>query len=147
MGILAIIGTLVGVFVGFAGNYLIQRQLKSWQREQWVLEAKKAEWRELIGILCQSKNRAELHISTGSDGEGITVREGEASRIVDEADAEAKRTIEDRIFISEKVKNAKILSDWLMLMAASTYPVFYDRWSDLHTKMVKLAMEDLQLKD
>jgi hypothetical protein len=50
--VLTLVGTLLGVLIGFAGNFLIQRQLKSWQREQWILDSKKAEWKELIGTLC-----------------------------------------------------------------------------------------------
>jgi hypothetical protein len=50
---LTLVATLLGVLIGFAGNFLIQRQLRSWQREQWILDGKEAEWKELIGTLCQ----------------------------------------------------------------------------------------------
>ena len=48
-----VLAAFIGVLIGFAGNFLIQRQLRSWQREQWILDSKKAEWKELIGTLCQ----------------------------------------------------------------------------------------------
>ena len=55
---LPVVGTLLGVLIGFAGNFLIQRQQGSWQREEWILDSKKAEWNELIGTLV----RYSLHV-------------------------------------------------------------------------------------
>src|SRR5882724_8220281 len=93
---LAILGTLIGVLVGFGANYIIQRQLRSWQRQQWVLESKQAEWKELIGTLCQS---SRCMLDNSPLGFEISVRTGEQDRRSYEADSEARKTIQDRIFI------------------------------------------------
>jgi hypothetical protein len=144
MGVLAIIGTLVGVLVGFGGNYFIQRQLKSWQREKWILEAKQSEWRELISTLCQNLNRVALSLTMDADG-AIEKMTTKGSQKWIEAHAEALKTIQDRIFIAQRVKEEKIEDRWGLVMAASTTNAFYTRWNELHDSLVKAALDDLKI--
>lgn len=140
--VLTLVGTLLGVLIGFAGNFLIQRQLKSWEREQWILDSKKAEWKELIGTLCQS---ARCMLDNSPLGLEVSVRTGEQDRKNYEADSEARKTIQDRIFIAKQMQEEKIIERWQLLLAEGDISKFWGNWNELHAALVKAAQEDLKL--
>jgi hypothetical protein len=63
-----------------------------------------------------------------------------------EADSEARRAIQDRIFISNRVQWEKILERWQLVTAEKDGSIFWSAWNDLHTALIKAAHEDLGLK-
>jgi hypothetical protein len=140
---LAIVGTLLGVLIGFAGQFLIQWRLNTWQREQWIRDNKKAEWSELIGTLCQCVNRCALCMY--HDDGVIHVLEGEDFRKFSEANSEAQKTIRDRIFIAQRVREGTVFSLWEDIMGAATVNTFWKLWSELHAVLVKSAQDDLKV--
>jgi len=57
------------------------------------------------------------------------------------------RTIEDRIFIDNQIREAKIHERWEELEAERDYNRLYTRWHDLHDALVKMAQEALGIKE
>jgi len=137
-----VLAAFIGVLIGFAGNFLIQRQLRSWQREQWILDSKKAEWKELIGTLCQD---TRFMLDNSPLGFEVSVRTVEQDRKNYEADSEARKTIQDRIFIAKIMQEEKILERWQLLTAEGDISKFWSNWNDLHATLVKAAQEDLKI--
>ncbi len=142
---LAAICTLVGVIIGFAGNYFIQRQLRSWQREQWGLEARKAEWRELLTTLCGCVNTCGISLLTGEPGDRRAIRDGQELKY-SEANAEAHKIIGDRIFIAERVRSDKVIDQWESIVHAETVDAFWTNWDQLHAALVKAALDDMKIR-
>jgi hypothetical protein len=143
--VLTIIGTLVGVLIGFAGNYFIQRQLRSWQREQWALESRKAEWRELLSTLCDCVNKCGLCLRPDAPGDTRTIEEGR-EREYSESNGLAHKTIGDRIFIAEKVREQGAIAQWESIVHANTVDGFWTNWNQLHAALVRAALNDLKIK-
>jgi hypothetical protein len=75
------IGPLIGALIG---SWLT----RSWQRKQWLLESKKAEYRELLSVLSQSAHcilNNSPHLTVQGMG---TLKSGEQERESDEAAAD-----------------------------------------------------------
>jgi hypothetical protein len=89
---------LLGVLIGFGGNFLLQMRIQVKQREQWILDNKKTEWKELIGALCHS---ARYVMQTAPFGE-LRAVPPEDARLCDAANDGARKTIQDRIFIADQ---------------------------------------------
>lgn len=108
------VGPLLGVLMGF---WLT----RSWQRKQWLLESKKAEYRELIGTLSRSFH---CMIKYWPYPEG-------------------HRVIADRIFIEKVMRAEKIKERWGLLAAEKDWNRLHEYWKDLHEVLVKAAHRDL----
>jgi hypothetical protein len=143
---LTLVGTLLGVLVGFAGNFLIQRQLKSWQREQWILDSKKAEWKELIGTLCRSaRSMLKDFPFAAYEIETSDKRMTEMLNLWVDEDSEAEKTIQDRIFIADRVQKEDILNRWRKVVSERDVNRFEKGWNELHAALVKAALDDLKI--
>ena len=118
------------------GHYLVTRG----QRKQWLRE----EYRELLGTLAQSALYI-MHNSPhlGLGGHNISVKTGEQEQKSAEADVEARRVLQDRIFIAATVRDEKLLERWQLLMAVRDFSSFLASWREMHESIVKLAHADL----
>lgn len=143
---LALVGTLFGVLIGFAGQFLIQWRLNAWQREHWTRDSKKAEWRELIQTLCQSARRILENFPFGVyDIEPPKERMTEMLHIWSDADFEAGKTIQDRIFIAARIQKEDILKRWRTILSERDLSRFENGWNELHAARVKAAQDDLRI--
>jgi hypothetical protein len=96
------IGPLNGVLIG---AWLT----RSWQRKQWVLENKKAEYRELISTLSQGFHIITKNLPVGRSGS----MSGEEKRESRNAWVAGIQVIQDRIFIDEEMRVEKIQKKWV----------------------------------
>ena len=71
----------------------------------------------------------------------VSVRTGEQERKSYGADSEARKTIQDRIFIAKRIQEEKILERWQLLTAEGDISRFWDNWNELHASLVKAAQE------
>jgi len=137
---------LVGVIVGLIGNMIAQFFLHRWQRKQWILDCKKAEWRELIGTLVESERGIwENSPHFAYDFEPSKEEAEEHGRRFSEADSKARRTIEDRIFISRYIKKEDVLERWQLIAGEENLSRTRELWQDLHASLVQAAHRDLDL--
>ena len=133
------IGPLVGVLIGAGLTH-------SWQRKQWVLENKKAEWRELINTLSESYHCMVKTIpSTGPGLGSFTTGEDRLERL--EAELAGFRVIEDRIFIDKPLRVAQIRDRWALLAGEREYNRACAYWRELHDTLVRMAHRDLGIKE
>lgn len=102
------IGPLVGVLIG---AWLA----RSWQRKQWLLESKKAEYRELLSGLSESAHYIGNNSPNLTVQGMLTVRTGDQERGSAESLTRGFRTIEDRIFIADTVARQRIEERWVSL--------------------------------
>ncbi len=97
------VGPLVGVVLGvLLGAYLTMRA----QRQHWILDSKKEEYRELLSTLSQSMN-AILDLHTPMIAHGP-----EEQRAEHDSQLKALAVIGDRLFISDEVKKIDVLNRW-----------------------------------
>lgn len=131
---LTIVSSLsVGSFVGG----LITQLFSSRQRHQeWLKDNKRQEWRELISTLSQS-----FHYLRNNTGFGII--SGEQERGALEADAEARRAIESRIFVVHQIQRENVLERWQSLAAEKDWSKMVHDWNSLHGTLVAAAHKDL----
>jgi hypothetical protein len=94
------VGPLVGIIIG-------HRITKAWQREQWIVENKKQEYRELLSTLSKSFS-VYARYYTGGAAHGP-----EAQERLERAEAEVLETINDRIFIAAEIREHDILKRWV----------------------------------
>jgi len=131
------LGPLIGVGLGAFFT-------RSWQRKQWVLENKKAEYRELLSVLSQTVHNYLNVWPTPMDSNVIT---SEEMHKLMASDTEARKTIGDRIFISNFIKREDIQSRWTIVVAGSRGGNMMDYWHALHETLIKSAHRDLGIKD
>jgi len=93
-----VVGSLSGVIVG-------QQVSQSWQRDQWVLDRRTQEFRELLDALADSL-RASLMMYAGA------ILEPEKQRDIVETQANTMRVIRSRIFVIEEVVRLNIELRW-----------------------------------
>jgi hypothetical protein len=134
-----------------AGALLTSLATASRERQRWVLDNKKAEWRELIDRMNYSLTRMERAFTSTFDPEQTGIewkpRTGiEAGEVV----------IRNRIFIAETLEKNGVHADWSELRE-QTWTAIRNHWHDLETtehfmntreefeaKLAKLAREDVR---
>jgi len=132
-------GVLIGVWL-----------TRSWQRKQWVLESKKAEYRELISILSESYHCIVKNwpIPLAPFGEVIgSISDAPQRKEVLEAGVAGQRVIEDRIFIERQMRVENIREQWGLLAAKKDLTRIREYWKNLHDVLVKMAHRDLGIKE
>ena len=64
-----------------------------------------------------------------------------------EADLEARRIIEDRLFISSWVQSENVLERWQLIAAEKDSARILEYWNHLHSALVDFAHKDLGIKN
>jgi hypothetical protein len=111
---------------------------RSWQRKQWVLEGKKAEYRELLSTLSDS-----YHCIIKNWGAALAPVNHEGLREKLEAEVSGQQVIEDRIFIDDAMRAENIREQWGLLAAERDFSRIRDYWRNLHDTLVRMAHMDL----
>ncbi len=100
LGIWAALGPLVGVYYGHVLS-------KRWQKEHWITENKKQEYREVLSTLTEAFSKIVLYGSPG-------VATGpEEQRARNGAESAALAALRDRLFIANELSEFKALDRWL----------------------------------
>ncbi len=95
---IGIVGSLSGVIVG-------QRMSRSWQREQWVLDRRVQEFRELLDALADDFRVAmTMYVGAVIDSDG--------QREIVASHSTAMRVIRSRVFVFEEVTKFNIELRW-----------------------------------
>jgi hypothetical protein len=133
------VGPLVGVFVGAWLS-------RSWQRKQWVMDNRKAEYRELISGLRECAH--EIVHNPGSTVASDKLNSGEELPDVDGPEARGYNLISDRLFIADAMTREKVRQRWLAVVGQqANHTKFWAEWSTLYRLLVKTARLDLKLPD
>ncbi len=144
--------SLIGVFgIGSLIGGLVQQYFSAKQRHrEWVKDNRKQEWRELIAVLSKSVH-AILQNTPDLRFDGIVAISGEQEKQLFEAyleaDLEARRIIEDRLFISRWVQSENVLERWQLIAAEKDPSRIVDYWKHLHAALVDFAHKDLGIKN
>ena len=128
------IGPLFGIWIG-------HRLLKSWQREQWLVDARKEEFKELLTTLTMAYSliaKSRIPMMVYSPEDQIALADAEAS---------ALRTIRDRIYIADVVTRLDTLNQWIALTKHfddnRDYSAFRKSYNVINEAIVKAAVDDL----
>ena len=97
---------------------------RSWQRKQWLLDNKKAEFRELLSTLSESSH-CILRNFPAEGFAGAKMSSGDELRQVREAAINGRRVIQDRIFIAKRIREENILDRWQSVTAEKDLSNFY----------------------
>lgn len=125
----------IGSFVGsLITLYFSSRQ----RRQEWIKDNKKQEWRELISTLSQSFH----YIKNNSFG----LVGGDQEKGCMEADAEARRAIESRIFVWHGIQSENVRERWQLLAAEKDWGRMIQYWSELHATLIAAAHKDCGIK-
>ena len=137
--------TIVSTFgVGsFFGGVITQLLSSRQRRKEWVKDNKKQEWRELISTLSQSFH----HLKNYSLGNGVVAISGEQEKGLLEADAEARRCIESRLFIAHQIQHENVLERWQLLAGEQDWSRMVEYWNSLHRTLIAAAHKDLGIKE
>lgn len=63
-----------------------------------------------------------------------------------DADAEARRTIESRIFIAQQIQRENVLERWQLLAADKDWARMVQYWNELHATLIAAARKDCGIK-
>ncbi|HEV2484887.1 MAG TPA: hypothetical protein VGT08_05090 [Terracidiphilus sp.] len=131
---LGIGGTLAGIVVG---HFLT----RSWQREQWLLDCRKQEFKEVASAISHFSIEHLSYVT--SQG---TVLAQSKQAYVDSMKA-VSCVLTDRIFIASDLDSARIPSRFLAIMekfidAGEKFDDPADQMSDLMKEVVELAKKD-----
>ncbi len=140
---LPLIGTLSGLLGVSLGAYLT----RSWQRKQWLLDSKKAEYRELLSVLSQAAHyilNNSPHLEQPNPLGSL--KSGEQERLSDGAADRGHAIISDRIFIADAMAREKIEQRWVKVVKEKRVDTFWNAWEELHRLLLKVSHEDLGLK-
>jgi hypothetical protein len=130
-------------FGSFFGGVITQLLSSRQRRKDWVKDNKKQEWRELISTLSQSFH----HLKNYSPGNGIVAISGEQEKGLLEADAEARRGIESRIFVAHQIQRENVLERWQLLAGEKDWSRMVEYWNSLHATLIAAAHKDLDIKE
>ncbi len=145
VGVIAFSAVILGAGITLIGNYLLQHSTHSWQREQWLLDKKTAEYKELLSTLAWSvESMAQNSLDFGENLSSVT---GEHHRLAYEtAASEARRTINDRIFVTKQVEAAAVLDLWQGLAGERDMLSFWNKWRWIRQRIIETARDDLDIK-
>jgi len=115
------------------------------QERNWVKDNQKQEWRELIGTLSFSVRRI-LRNLPALEYPGLEEMSAEQKNQLLDADMEARRIIEDRIFIFGRVQSENLLERWQLIAAERDVSRMLEYWNHLHSALVNAAHKDLGIK-
>jgi hypothetical protein len=129
--------TLIGAFGGvLLGHYLT----RSWQREQWRLDRRREEYRELLCALSTVFTNKQRFGSGGTGDTDLNIR-------LEEAHVESLRVLRDRIIIAPEIAEADILSRWYIALdyadayrGQTNWKKFADSYTELTDTLVKMAL-------
>lgn len=121
----------------FVGGLITQLFSSRQQHQEWLKDNKKEEWRELISTLSQS-----FQYLKNNTGYGV-VKNPEQQKGAVEADAEARRAIESRIFVAQQIQRENLLERWKLLAAEGDWSKRAHDWNSLHDTLVVAAHKDL----
>jgi hypothetical protein len=128
--------TIANTIAAFGVGSIITLLITIWQRHrEWVKDNKKQEWRELISSLSQSFHYLKNY--------GFGIIGGEQQKGLLEADAEARRAIESRLFVAHQIKRENVLERWQLLAAERDWSRMVEYWNLLHGTLVAAAHKDL----
>lgn len=102
-GIFGIAGVVVGAFLG---NILAVRS----QRKQWLMDNRRAEYRELLSTVYRNSMKMGVLVSAPRAKPGLTVDEQSE---YDELNREAVQVIDDRLFIAREIARSNIRKEWV----------------------------------
>jgi hypothetical protein len=130
---------LFGIVSAFGGVLIGQRMARSTQREQWLRDNRKQEYRELLSSLSDTFLLIIKH--------GTEVKEpGEIANNVASARRELFTTLHDRIFIAKEIKGAGIWEKWRAIFGLCSQPVqeveAMEKFSALRDELVQMALAD-----
>ena len=150
VALIAFSAVILSAIITWIGNVCLQRSSRSWQREQWLLDKKTAEYKELLSTLAESVERmAENSPDFGSKVSeilGDAQKDGRVRASYGEAAGEGRRTITDRIFITKQVQAAVVLDLWQDLAGQRDMKSFWEKWKWLRHIIVEAARDDLDIK-
>ena len=117
------------------------RELARWQREQWELDSRKQEWRELISTLTRCVEMIRVGQRSQNNAEWL--------QTVQAARGNASTVITDRLFITTEITRDGLRDKWdeiakMPFPNGMASPDFQKKWHDLHKKLVELAQQDLE---
>jgi hypothetical protein len=138
---------LLGVVIGATMQYWLSHLAEKQRQREWLKDNKKQEWRELISMLTQSAHHILQNVFGAYAVGVISVITGAEERAIAEANAEARRIIEDRIFIAAEVQHENILERWQLLTAEKSLSRMREYWNDLHDALVAVAFKDCGIRD
>jgi hypothetical protein len=132
--------TLIAAGFGVGGVLLGHYLTRSWQREQWRLDCRREEYRELITALSElftNMQRSEMYM--GSQDRALKLEVIKAN---------AYRVIRDRILIAEELRGANILQRWGTAFHPvdhfssnrQTWTKFADEYTAINDTLVKMAL-------
>lgn len=130
----AALGPLLGVRYG-------QELAHRYQRERWIADSKKKEFKELLGVL---DSVVAFHLR-----EGLISKEKKApqSEYLD-MNHKAMWCIRDRLFIAKEMEEHKILERWRELMnnflTRGESSRFTTPFNDLRADIMAMATKDIQ---
>jgi carboxypeptidase C (cathepsin A) len=100
---------LSGAFLIFGivlGSFLSHALSRSARHEEWLRDAKKQEYKEVLTAL------ATAYLALIRFGTAGTVVPGELERRISDTEAEAYRILHDRVFIAHELESTEISKRW-----------------------------------
>jgi hypothetical protein len=129
-GAMGILGTAVGALLG---HYLS----KTWQREQWILDNRKQEYRELLSAISHSV------VTLIARDRGV-VDKGALRVYLEDLSTEVYRMLGDRIFIADDLAREHIREKWMAAVRAFTEDCKMDEFAlrvyEIKEQLVHLAL-------
>ena len=139
-----LLSALGGAVIALVGNFALQGRLRTWQREQWLLDHKTAEYRELLSglaesVQCMARNSPDFGMPVGS-------HEDAQRDAYEQAASKGKAIILDRLFVAKLIADQRILERWQLLAGERDLSRFWGYWESVHRTIVQAARKDLGVK-
>jgi hypothetical protein len=136
-----IVGVVTGSVLSTIGNVVASSIAYCRERKQQAKDNKRAEYRELLGVLSQSAH-CFADNSPGLLYE-IAALSPEQRQKAQEAHRNAQGCIEDRLSIAGTMERERILERWQLLTAKTGWTEFWVEWGIFHSTLIALAQKDL----
>ena len=128
-----IVGTLAGIVIG---HFLT----RSWQREQWIMDNRRDEWRELMKAL------SKAYMAVGEWKPAPIMFEGDDLLNRMAISTEYLVTVSDRLFIAKEMKELHLSRLWFegvdTFLTTKNIGDFGKAYEEMTTIIVKAATKD-----
>lgn len=132
----AIVGPVCALVGVFLGNYLT----RSSQREQWRLDRRTEEYRELLRAMATVFTNKQRFGTGGTGDRQFNIE-------LEQANVESLRVLRDRIIIAPELADANILTRWHLALdhadgyrGTTNWKAFADEYTTLTETLVQMAL-------
>jgi hypothetical protein len=127
-----------GLIAGLIAAFVVHLLTQSRDRERWILDCKKQEFREVLSAIAES-HWATLKATVKATGQPFTLLDEQDQRNLHTANGNAFRTLNDRIYIVQDLNLRELSNAWMVALNSRDGERLSDEYLRINATIVEAA--------